>query len=120
MAVITEKDRFETVKFRFSLWYLLLAVVLISGLNMLLFRGSDQTIPYSQFKQLIADGSIKEVRYTGDTLIGYSFRSQDLAGQQNLSQSLQTIFAGNQTDASAWKTVTDCRRSFVTPVDGEQ
>ncbi|MCK5735459.1 MAG: cell division protein FtsH, partial [Spirochaetaceae bacterium] len=47
------KNPFKGGKFRFSMWYLLLAVLLLSLLNMFMFKGNDKSIPYSDFKELI-------------------------------------------------------------------
>ncbi|MCG8454334.1 MAG: ATP-dependent zinc metalloprotease FtsH [Spirochaetales bacterium] len=92
-------------KFRFSMWYLLLAVILVSALNMFLFQGNDQTIPYSEFKALIENGSIKEVHYTGAALVGYPYVRQDLAESGDITSYFQDMLGGNASALQPWKTV---------------
>ena len=75
---------FKGGKFRFSMWYLILAMMLIGAVNMMLFRGTDRSIPYSEFKALVANGVIKEVNYTGSSLIGYSFVRSAAGGGDSL------------------------------------
>jgi cell division protease FtsH len=48
-------------KMRFSIWYFLLAVLFFSYLQPLLFSKKVETIPYSQFKQSIADGIVNKL-----------------------------------------------------------
>jgi len=97
------KNPFKGGKFRFSMWYLLIAVLLLSMLNMFMFKGNDQSIPYSDFKELIADGRIKEVHYSGTSLIGYSFLQKDLT-QSDPGSVLQSLFGSNSSSLTSWKT----------------
>jgi len=97
------KNPFKGGKFRFSMWYLLLAVLLLSILNMFMFKGNDQSIPYSDFKELIVNGSIKEVHYSGSSLIGYSFVQTELTGSDATSL-LQSLFGSGSSNLSSWKT----------------
>ncbi|RKX98288.1 MAG: cell division protein FtsH [Spirochaetes bacterium] len=97
------KNPFKGGKFRFSMWYLLLAVLLLSILNMFVFKGNDQSIPYSDFKELIVDGRIKEVHYSGTSLIGYSFVQTELTGSDATSL-LQNLFGSSNSNLSYWKT----------------
>ena len=98
------KNPFKGGKFRFSMWYLLLAVVLLSVLNMLFMRGTDESIPYSEFKELIAEGSIKEVRYTGTSLLGYSFVSGDVSETGSIAYYLQDVFGAQDGSMKSWET----------------
>ncbi len=91
-------------KFRFSMWYFLLAILLMSALNVFFIRSSNRGIPYSEFKSLIANGSIKEVHYSGSTLTGYSFRQKDIAQAENMTNYLQDMFGGAQSGLESWKT----------------
>ncbi len=45
-------------KTRFSIWYFVLAVLFFSYMQPLFFSGKVETIPYSQFKQSIAEGRV--------------------------------------------------------------
>ena len=93
-------------KFRFSGWYVLGAILLVALLNLFVFRQSNNSIPYSTFKTLINQGDIKEVHFTNDSLIGYSFLKSNL--QQNsgtLSNALQGIFSNeNISNMRMWTT----------------
>ena len=44
-------------KTRFSIWYFLLAMLFFSYLQQFFFSANVETIPYSQFKQAVADGT---------------------------------------------------------------
>lgn len=98
------RNPFKGGKFRFSMWYLLLAVMLISILNMFMFKGNDQSIPYSDFKALIADGAIREVHYSGSSLIGYSFIQQNPAESNTVPALLQGVFGSESGNLISWKT----------------
>lgn len=88
-------------RYRFSLRYLVLAVVLLLVYNMFALRSRGQGIPYSEFKMLIANGYIKEVHYSGSSLLGYS----DVG--EGIRSDVRSIFqraVGNETDAAqSWK-----------------
>jgi len=88
-------------KSRLLLWYLVLAVALLFVFNMFALRNRGQGIPYSEFKGLIANGSIKEVYYSGTSLVGYS----DV--RQGIRDDVRSIFQGaadNESDApQSWK-----------------
>lgn len=96
---------FKRGRFRFSLWYFLLAILVIALLNMFLFRGSTQSTPYSEFKQLIADGSIKEVHFSRSTLVGYPFVIEELNDSDALTNYLRNLFNTNNGESrQPWKT----------------
>jgi cell division protease FtsH len=48
-------------KARFSIWYFLIVFLTISYLQQHFFSGKVETIPYSQFKQSIAEGKVNEL-----------------------------------------------------------
>jgi cell division protease FtsH len=95
---------FRGGKFRFSLWYLLLAIALISLLNMVMFRGNDNSIPYSDFKELIEGGRIKEVHYDGTSLLGYSSVQTEPAEDNSMSRLLEYGFGDRSGMPMIWKT----------------
>ena len=64
-------------KRRFNIWYLLMAVLFFSYLQPLLFSEKVETIPYSKFKQAIADGT------AGKLIIGPENITGTLAGSSN-------------------------------------
>jgi cell division protease FtsH len=73
----------------FSLGYILIALVIIFGMQFLMTRGTTREIPYSEFKQLVEKGQVKEVVIT----------SSDIRGQQTV--------AGNQTESFVTNRVDD-------------
>jgi len=100
-------DKYPRDRFRFSLWYLILAVALVFAFNMFTLRSRDQGIPYSEFKSLIANGSIKEVHYSGSSLVGYSHIGQGVrAGARSI---LQGTLGDGSSALQTWKSerVTD-------------
>jgi cell division protease FtsH len=48
-------------KARFSIWYFLLAMLFFSYLQPVFFTSKVETIPYSQFKQYIAEGTLSKL-----------------------------------------------------------
>jgi cell division protease FtsH len=95
---------FRGGKFRFSMWYLLLAVLLISLLNMVMFRGKDVSIPYSEFKGLVSEGSIKEVHYSGTSLVGYSMVLDGPAVGGTAPGYFQSMLGAQNTGLISWTT----------------
>ena len=70
-------------KRRFQIWYFLLAVLFFSYLQPFLFSENVATIPYSRFKQAIADGTV------GKLIIGPENITGTLTGTPN--QAFKTI-----------------------------
>jgi cell division protease FtsH len=70
-------------KARFSIWYFLIAMLLFSYLQQSLFSGKVETIPYSQFKQAIAEGT------AGKLIIGPENITGTLKGKSG--QAFRTI-----------------------------
>ena len=91
-------------RFRFSMWYLLAAIVLMSLLNMMYLRGGDNSVPYSEFVSLIEDGTIKEVNYSGSTLIGYSFIRDDVASSGSVADYFQGLSGASDSNLLSWRT----------------
>ena len=48
-------------KKRLSIWYFLLAMLFFSYLQQFFLSANVETIPYSQFKQFIADGTVGQI-----------------------------------------------------------
>ena len=57
-------------KARFSIWYFLLAFLLFSYLQQHYFSGKVETIPYSQFKQHIAEGYVDKLTIGPENITG--------------------------------------------------
>jgi cell division protease FtsH len=70
-------------KRRFNIWYLLMVILFFSYLQPFLFSEKVETIPYSKFKQAIADGTVDKL------IIGPENITGTLAGSSN--QTFKTI-----------------------------
>jgi cell division protease FtsH len=57
-------------KAHFSIWYFLLAFLLFSYLQQSFFSGKVETIPYSQFKQYITEGTLSKVTIGPENITG--------------------------------------------------
>jgi cell division protease FtsH len=57
-------------KKRFNIWYLLMAVLFFSYAQQFLVASKVETIPYSQFKQSIADGTVDKLTIEPETITG--------------------------------------------------
>jgi cell division protease FtsH len=57
-------------KAHFSIWYFLMAILLFSYLQQYFLSRKVETIPYSQFKQYIAEGNISELNIGPETISG--------------------------------------------------
>ncbi|AOY56939.1 ATP-dependent zinc metalloprotease FtsH [Desulfococcus multivorans] len=55
---------------RFSIWYFLVAILLFSYLQPLIFSGKVETIPYSRFKQHVAEGNVVKLTIGPDNING--------------------------------------------------
>jgi cell division protease FtsH len=72
----------------FSLGYILIALVVIFGLQFLMTRGTTREIPYSEFKQMVEKGQVKEVVIT----------STDIRGLQAVGGNQTETFVTNRVD----------------------
>ena len=57
-------------KTRFNIWYFVLAVLFISYLQPFFFSSKVQKVPYSQFKQYIAEGEVAELTIGPENIEG--------------------------------------------------
>jgi cell division protease FtsH len=57
-------------KAHFSIWYFLIAFLLFTYLQQYFFSGKVETIPYSQFKQYIAEGTLSKVTIGPENISG--------------------------------------------------
>ncbi len=55
-------------KTRFSIFYFLVAILLLLGLNTLLTQHNQEKIPYSELKQKVAAGQVERVRIQGPNI----------------------------------------------------
>ncbi len=66
-------------QFHFSLWYFLLVFLGLSLINTMLTTTSSVEVPFSEFKQLISQGTIERVRLTDNEYLGFTSRSEDVS-----------------------------------------
>ena len=57
-------------KAHFSIWYFLMVFLLFTYLQQYLFSGKVETIPYSQFKQYITEGTVSQLTIGPDSING--------------------------------------------------
>ena len=57
-------------KAHFSIWYFLMVFLLFTYLQQYIFSGKVETIPYSQFKQYITEGTIAKLTIGPDNISG--------------------------------------------------
>lgn len=57
-------------KAHFSIWYFLIAFLLIAYLQQYFFSPNVETIPYSQFKQFVAEGSVDKLTIGPENITG--------------------------------------------------
>lgn len=84
-------------KFTFSIWYFIIAFILIIILNNLFFSSHLNeaiSIDYSQFKDYVRNGTIVQVAFDGDQYIGYGITKKEAVSK------LQEIAATKQIPSS--------------------
>ena len=57
-------------KTHFSIWYFLLAMLLFMYVQQYFFSSKVETIPYSQFKQKVAEGSVGKLTIGPESISG--------------------------------------------------
>jgi len=69
-------------KAHFSIWYFLIAFLLISYLQQYFFSPRVETIPYSQFKQLVTQGAVDKLTVGPENITGMLKERDKDAGQR--------------------------------------
>jgi cell division protease FtsH len=69
-------------KAHFSIWYFLIAFLLITYLQQYFFSPKLETIPYSQFKQFVAEGSVGKLTIGPENITGTLKEKEKKTGQQ--------------------------------------
>ena len=69
-------------KAHFSIWYFLIAFLLFSYLQQYLLSSKVETIPYSQFKQLVAQGAVDKLTVGPENITGMLKERDKDAGQR--------------------------------------
>ena len=65
-----DKNKVLPPKAHFSIWYFLIVFLTIGYLQQYYFSAKVETIPYSQFKQYIAEGSLEKLTIGPDNIYG--------------------------------------------------
>ncbi|HET6485134.1 MAG TPA: ATP-dependent metallopeptidase FtsH/Yme1/Tma family protein, partial [Spirochaetia bacterium] len=83
---------FNNPQFRFSFWYILVGIVVFFLVNALVsqsFGPQEQTISFSEFKQKIASGEIKQVQMDDSSYLGLTVtKAQEASSSQQQNQPL--------------------------------
>ena len=83
---------FHNPQFRFSFWYILVGIVVFFLFNTLVsqtFGPQEQTISFSEFKQKIASGEIKQVQMDDSSYLGLTVtKAQETSSSQQQNQAV--------------------------------
>ncbi|RMF68195.1 MAG: hypothetical protein D6743_03725, partial [Calditrichaeota bacterium] len=61
---------FNQKKLSFSFWYILVAFLIMYLIQSMMVQQNVKQIPYSEFKQLLRKGQIKECKVSPDKIVG--------------------------------------------------
>ncbi|MBN2509434.1 MAG: ATP-dependent zinc metalloprotease FtsH [Spirochaetales bacterium] len=87
-------DMFRHGKFRFSIWYFIAALVLLTLVNELVMNravNQQQIISFSQFKTLVEDGTIRRVQLTHDYYLGFTQSTSQNTGFGGVTDVYRTV-----------------------------
>lgn len=73
-------DKEQHKKTQFSIWYILIGIALIFGLQWVFTRVNTRQLTYSEFKEYLAAGKIDEVVISQNTINGMIYDSSDQNG----------------------------------------
>ncbi len=110
-------------KFTFSIWYFIIAFILIIILNNMFFSHNLNeaiSIDYSQFKEYVENGTIVQVAFDGDQYIGYGVTKQEAL--KTLQEIASTKHIPDSIDTSsiiAYQTYKIDDPSFVSLLDSK-
>lgn len=74
--------KFNKGQFKFSIWYFVAAVIIIMLANSFLSTNTYETVSFSTFKDLIANGTITEVQIGADYYLGLISEPTGVSGTQ--------------------------------------
>jgi cell division protease FtsH len=80
-------------QFHFSLWYIILGLLLLNYLNYTVFHTPQKTIDFSEFKKRIESGEIKRVEMDSQYYIGLPYTKEQMAATEKKSFNEQRDFA---------------------------
>jgi cell division protease FtsH len=90
-------------KAHFSIWYFLIAFLLFTYLQQYFFSGKVETIPYSQFKQYIAEGTLSKVTIGPENINGTLKSPGEKPGQDQKFTTIRVNDPGLTKDLDAHK-----------------
>jgi cell division protease FtsH len=77
-------SKFSNNQFRFSFWYFLALVIILSLVNNYVSTDTtQQQVEYNRFKQMITSGEIVRVEITQDRYLGYQLTRDQIISQQS-------------------------------------
>ena len=110
-------------KFTFSIWYFIIAFILIIIFNNLFFShnlNEAVSIDYSQFKQYIEEGRIVQVAFDGDQYIGYGVtKNEALNTLREIAATKQIPSTIDTSSIIAYQTYRIDDPSFVSLLDSK-
>jgi cell division protease FtsH len=102
---------FPKGQFHFSLWYFVLVFIGLTLINSFFTRSPATEVPFSEFKQLIKDDRIVQVRMTSDAYYGYP------ADEARTPGSTATIYKSVPVDDPSFVQLLDEEGVSYTAVD---
>ena len=114
-------NRNSRKKFTFSIWYFVIAFILIIIFNNLFFSSNLNeavSIDYSQFKEYVAEGRIVQVAFDGDQYIGYGITKKDaITKLQEIAATHQIPSTIDTSSITAYQTYRIDDPSFIQLLD---
>ena len=97
-------------RIHFSIWYLVFGLIIMYFLQTTILRQHVHDIPYSQFKQLVREGRIKECQVGADKIVGTFFE------KATVIDSLRSVY-GYESDSLDIKKELDFRKMLFAQLD---
>jgi len=106
--------KFKNGKYRFSFWYFLLVIVVLTVLNFLFLKAPDEVIEFSTFKEMVDKGEIRRVKLTNSFYYGMTYTSDEYTRQMmdSLTERLSGT-SGTSESGTVYKTVPINDPTFV-------
>ena len=116
-----DSNRNSRKKFTFSIWYFVIAFILIIIFNNLFFSSNLNeavSIDYSQFKEYVSEGRIVQVAFDGDQYIGYGITKKDaITKLQEIAATHQIPSTIDTSSITAYQTYRIDDPSFIQLLD---
>ncbi|MFQ5706594.1 MAG: ATP-dependent zinc metalloprotease FtsH [bacterium] len=93
-------NKISKKKLNFSLWYILLAFLVMYFIQSFLIQQNVERIPYSEFRQLLKDGRVKQCTIATDKIFGVMLLDESTTGESEKQASNRFLF-GSQKNTLA-------------------